>query len=38
MASREIFLAYLARGYRVTGFSFAPDADRGVYLLEAGAA
>jgi predicted GNAT superfamily acetyltransferase len=38
MASREIFLAYLARGYRVTGFSFAPDADRGLYLLEAAAA
>ena len=36
MASREIFLAYLSRGYRVIDFSFAPGADRGTYLLEAG--
>jgi predicted GNAT superfamily acetyltransferase len=38
MASREIFLAYLSRGYRVIVFSFAPGADRGTYLLEAGPA
>ena len=36
LASREIFVAYLSRGYRVIGFSFAPGADRGTYLLEAG--
>jgi predicted GNAT superfamily acetyltransferase len=36
MASRAIFLAYLPRGYRVVDFSFAPGADRGTYLLEAG--
>ena len=35
MVSRAIFHAYLARGYRVTDFSFAPGADRGIYLLEA---
>jgi len=38
MASREIFTAYLAKGYRVVDFSFAPGADHGTYLLEAGAA
>ena len=38
MVSRAIFGAYLGRGYRVTDFSFAPGADRGTYLLEAGAA
>jgi predicted GNAT superfamily acetyltransferase len=35
MASRQIFLAYLPRGYRVVDFAFAPDSDRGTYLLEA---
>lgn len=35
MATREIFTAYLSRGYRVVDFAFGPDADRGVYLLEA---
>jgi predicted GNAT superfamily acetyltransferase len=35
MASRQIFLAYLPRGYRVVDFSFAPGAGRGTYLLEA---
>jgi len=35
MATREIFSAYLARGYRVVDFAFGPGADRGVYLLEA---
>ena len=38
MATREIFTAYLPRGYRVIDFSFAPGADRGTYLLEAGEA
>ena len=36
MASREIFSTYLSRGYRVIDFSFAPGADWGTYLLEAG--
>lgn len=36
MASRQIFSAYLPRGYRVTDFSFEPGADRGTYLLQAG--
>lgn len=36
MASREIFSAYLSRGYRVIDFSFEPGADRGTYLLESG--
>jgi len=36
VASREIFLAYLSRGYRVIDFSFAPGADWGTYLLESG--
>jgi predicted GNAT superfamily acetyltransferase len=35
MATRAIFTAYLPRGYRVVDFAFGPDADRGVYLLEA---
>jgi predicted GNAT superfamily acetyltransferase len=34
MASREIFLAYLPRGYRVIGFSFTAGAGQGTYLLE----
>ena len=38
LASREVFLAYLSRGYRVIDFAFAPGADRGTYLLEAGPA
>jgi predicted GNAT superfamily acetyltransferase len=38
LAARAIFLAYLGRGYRVIDFSFTPDADRGLYLLESGAA
>jgi predicted GNAT superfamily acetyltransferase len=37
LATREIFLAYFSRGYRVTDFSSAPGSDRGTYLLEAGA-
>jgi predicted GNAT superfamily acetyltransferase len=36
MASRDIFSAYLPRGYRVIDFSFAPGSDRGTYLLQAG--
>jgi predicted GNAT superfamily acetyltransferase len=36
MATREIFTAYLARGYRVVDFSLTPGADHGTYLLEAG--
>jgi predicted GNAT superfamily acetyltransferase len=36
IASREIFSAYLSHGYQVMDFSFAPGADRGTYLLEAG--
>ena len=35
MATREIFSAYLSRGYRVVDFTFRPEADRGVYLLAA---
>ena len=35
MATREIFTAYLSRGYRVVDFAFEPDADRGTYLLHA---
>jgi len=35
MASREIFLTYLSRGYRVIDFLFAPGGDQGTYLLEA---
>jgi predicted GNAT superfamily acetyltransferase len=38
MVSRAIFHTYLGRGYRVVGFSFEPGADRGTYLLAAGAA
>jgi len=38
MTSREIFLAYLSRGYRVVDFSYTPGADRGTYLLEAAVA
>jgi predicted GNAT superfamily acetyltransferase len=33
MTSREVFSAYLSRGYRVVDFSCAPGADRGAYLL-----
>jgi predicted GNAT superfamily acetyltransferase len=36
MASRDIFSAYLPRGYRVIDFSFDPGSDRGTYLLQAG--
>ena len=35
MATREIFSAYLSRGYRVVDFTFLPDADLGTYLLHA---
>ena len=35
LATREIFTAYLSRGYRVVDFTFGPDADRGTYLLHA---
>ena len=35
MASREIFSTYLAHRYQVIDFSFAPETDRGTYLLEA---
>jgi predicted GNAT superfamily acetyltransferase len=38
MASREIFTAYLSRGYQVIDFSFSPGADHGTYLLQAGPA
>lgn len=37
MATREIFQAYLSKGYRATDFAIAKGADRGLYLLEAGA-
>jgi predicted GNAT superfamily acetyltransferase len=38
MASREIFGAYLSRGYRVVDFSFLPGSGAGAYLLQADAA
>ncbi|MCU0251842.1 MAG: hypothetical protein MUE61_16690 [Vicinamibacterales bacterium] len=38
MASREIFSTCLSRGYRVVDFAFAPGAEWGTYLLEAGPA
>jgi predicted GNAT superfamily acetyltransferase len=37
LATREIFQAYLSKGYRATDFAFPKGADRGLYLLEAGA-
>jgi predicted GNAT superfamily acetyltransferase len=35
LASREIFTAYLSRGYQVVDFSLGPDAGGGTYLLHA---
>jgi len=36
LATREIFTAYLSRGYQVVDFTFGPEAGRGTYLLQAG--
>ena len=33
MASREIFIHYFSKGYRVVDFSFVPGGDEGRYLL-----
>ena len=38
LAFAEMFSTYLAHRYQVIDFSFAPGADRGAYLLEAGPA
>jgi predicted GNAT superfamily acetyltransferase len=35
LATREIFTAYLSRGYRVVDFLLGPDAEGGTYLLHA---
>jgi predicted GNAT superfamily acetyltransferase len=37
MITRDVFQSYLSRGYRATDVAYAKGADRGVYLLEAGA-
>jgi predicted GNAT superfamily acetyltransferase len=37
LATRQIFQTYLSKGYRATDFAFPKGADRGLYLLEAGA-
>jgi len=33
MATRELFLSYLSKGYRVVDFSFVPGGDAGTYRL-----
>jgi predicted GNAT superfamily acetyltransferase len=37
MCTRDVFQSYLSQGYRATDFVYAKGADRGMYLLEAGA-
>lgn len=37
MITRDVFQSYLSRGYRATDFAYGQGADRGLYLLEAGA-
>jgi len=37
MLTRDVFQSYLSRGYRAADFACARGADRGLYLLEAGA-